>query len=108
MISDVIRGWIGFSGLLMSDDISLGALSGTLAERSRASIAAGCDLVLHCNGRMDEMREVADASPQLAGDALRRAERALSLRHAHDDFDIAAARARFASLMFPQAAGAIV
>jgi beta-N-acetylhexosaminidase len=108
MISDVIRGSIGFSGLLMSDDISMGALSGTLAERSRASIAAGCDLVLHCNGRMDEMREVADASPQLAGDALRRAERALSLRHAHDDFDIAAARARFASLMYPQAAGAIV
>ena len=85
MISDVIRGSIGFSGLLMSDDVSMGALSGTLAERSRASIAAGCDLVLHCNGRMDEMREVADASPQLAGDALRRAERALSLRHAHDD-----------------------
>ena len=51
----------------MSDDISMGALSGTLAERSRAALAAGCDLVLHCNGRLDEMREVAGRLPQLAG-----------------------------------------
>jgi beta-N-acetylhexosaminidase len=107
MIGDVIRGSIGFEGLLMSDDVSMGALSGTLAERSRLAIAAGCDLVLHCNGSMDEMREVADASPPLAGAALRRAERALSLRHVQGDFDVAAARARFARLMNPQDAGAI-
>ncbi len=91
----------------MSDDVSMGALSGTLSERSRLAIAAGCDLVLHCNGRMDEMREVADASPLLAGEALRRAERALSLRRVPGEFDVAAARARFASLMNPQVAGAI-
>jgi beta-N-acetylhexosaminidase len=107
MIGDVIRGSIGFEGLLMSDDVSMGALSGTLAERSRLAIAAGCDLVLHCNGRMDEMREVADAAPPLTGEALRRAERALSLRRVQGEFDVAAARAHFAILMKPQAAGAI-
>jgi beta-N-acetylhexosaminidase len=56
MIREVIRGFIGFGGALMSDDVSMGALSGTIAERTRASLAAGCDLVLHCNGRLDEMR----------------------------------------------------
>src|SRR5947199_268926 len=61
MVREVIRGTIGFDGLLMSDDISMKALSGTLAERSRAALAAGCDIVLHCNGKLDEMREVAAA-----------------------------------------------
>ena len=56
MIRDVIRGFIGFDGLLMTDDISMGALSGSIAERTRAALAAGCDLVLHCNGRLDEMQ----------------------------------------------------
>jgi beta-N-acetylhexosaminidase len=108
MIRDVIRGSIGFEGLLMSDDVSMGALSGTLAERSRAALAAGCDLVLHCNGDLAEMREVADASPVLAGEAAKRAERALALRQRRNDIDLAAARARFSSLMQQPAAGAIV
>jgi beta-N-acetylhexosaminidase len=107
MIRDVIRGSIGFDGLLMSDDVSMGALSGTLAERARLAIAAGCDLVLHCNGRMDEMREVAEASPVLAGEAQSRAERALAQRRVQGGFDIAAARSRFSSLMTLHAAGAI-
>jgi beta-N-acetylhexosaminidase len=107
MIGDVIRGSIGFEGLLMSDDVSMGALSGSLAQRSQLAIAAGCDLVLHCNGRMDEMREVAIAAPLLAGEALRRAERALSLRRVSGEFDVEGARARFASLMNPPSAGAI-
>ena len=55
MVREVIRGLIGFKGLLMSDDVSMGALSGTIAERSRAALAAGCDVVLHCNGKLDEM-----------------------------------------------------
>src|SRR3954452_22038339 len=55
MVHEVIRGTIGFDGLLMSDDISMNALSGTLGERSRAALAAGCDMVLHCNGKLDEM-----------------------------------------------------
>src|SRR6185312_15246161 len=67
MIREVIRGFIGFDGLLMTDDISMGALSGSLAERTRAALAAGCDVVLHCNGRMDEMRAVAGEAPELAG-----------------------------------------
>jgi beta-N-acetylhexosaminidase len=108
MIRDVIRGSIGFEGLLMSDDVSMGALSGTLAERSRAALAAGCDLVLHCNGDLAEMCEVADASPVLAGEAAKRAERALALRQRRNDIDLAAARARFSCLMQQPAAGAIV
>lgn len=107
MIQDVIRGWIGFEGLLMSDDVSMGALSGTLAERSRAALSAGCDLVLHCNGNLDEMRAVAEASPLLAGTAARRAQAALSLRQNRNEIDIASARARFASLMDQQPTGAI-
>ncbi len=72
MIGEVIRGLIGFDGLLMGDDISMGALSGSIAERARASLAAGCDLVLHCNGKMDEMQAVAAEAPELAGDGKRR------------------------------------
>jgi beta-N-acetylhexosaminidase len=107
MIRDVIRGSIGFEGLLMSDDVSMGALSGTLAERSRAALAAGCDVVLHCNGDLAEMREVAGAAPMLEGEAAVRAARALTLRRRRNDVDLAAARARFASLMQQPTAGAI-
>src|SRR6266576_1611669 len=63
MVREVIRGFIGFDGLLMSDDLSMNALSGTLAERARATLAAGCDVVLHCNGSLDERRQVANACP---------------------------------------------
>src|ERR1700675_2389607 len=66
IVSGVIRDSIGFRGLLMSDDVSMGALSGSIAERTRASLAAGCDLVLHCNGKLDEMRAVAAEAPELA------------------------------------------
>src|ERR1700686_4873575 len=59
MVPEVIRGFIGFRGLLMSDDVSMKALSGTIAERSRAAFAAGCDVVLHCNGDLREMTAVA-------------------------------------------------
>src|SRR5262249_61741925 len=58
MIRDVIRGFIGFDGLLMSDDISMNALSGSIGERSRVAFSAGCDGVLHCNGKLDEMQAV--------------------------------------------------
>src|SRR6476469_9175982 len=80
MVRQVIRGFIGFQGLLMSDDISMGALSGTIAERSRAALAAGCDVVLHCNGDIGERRAVAEACPPLAGEAKRRAGAALAAR----------------------------
>lgn len=107
MIRDVIRGSIGFEGLLMSDDVSMGALSGALSERSRAALAAGCDLVLHCNGNLDEMRDVAEAAPLLSGDAAARADRALALRQRREPIDLAAARARFSDLMSRVSAGAI-
>jgi len=99
MIGEVIRGFIGFDGLLMGDDISMGALSGSIAERSRASLAAGCDLVLHCNGKMDEMRAVAAEAPELAGDAKRRADAALAVRKSPSGIDLAAARREFAAMM---------
>lgn len=95
MVGQVIRGWIGFRGLLMSDDVSMNALTGSLAERSRAALAAGCDVVLHCNGKLDEMTAVAGAAPELSGEALRRADAALSMRSAPEEFDIAGARAIF-------------
>lgn len=99
MIETVIRGLIGFQGLLMSDDVSMNALAGSIAERTRAIFTAGCDLVLHCNGKMDEMREVASETPELSGKALVRAERALASRKPPVPFDRAAARAELDALI---------
>ncbi len=99
MIRDVIRGFIGFDGLLMSDDVSMGALNGSLADRTRASLAAGCDVVLHCNGKLAEMQAVATEAPVLAGEALRRADAALGRRRKPEALDLPAARAQFAALM---------
>jgi len=99
IVKHVIRDSIGFTGLLMSDDISMNALSGSLSERTRAAIAAGCDIVLHCNGELSEMVEVAAEAPALAGDAARRAEAALAARKPAASLDIAASRAELAKLM---------
>jgi beta-N-acetylhexosaminidase len=99
MIAQVIRGVIGFQGLLMSDDVSMNALPGTIAERTRAIFAAGCDMVLHCNGKLDEMREVAGATPELSGSALQRAQRALASRRPPQPFDRLAARAELDALI---------
>lgn len=99
MIRQVIRDSIGFQGLLMSDDVSMGALSGSLAERAQASLAAGCDVVLHCNGDIDEMRAVAAATPLLSGEAAARASAALARRHKPDGCDLEEARRTFAALL---------
>jgi beta-N-acetylhexosaminidase len=99
MIREVIRGSVGFEGLLMGDDVSMGALSGSIAERARASLAAGCDLVLHCNGKMDEMLEVAAEAPELTGEALQRAQRALDARQQPAPLDVEAARREFAAMI---------
>ena len=99
IIEQVIRGVIGFQGLLMSDDVSMNALSGSIAERTRAIFAAGCDVVLHCNGDLDEMREVAAETPELSGKALERARRALASRRTPQPFDRVAARAELDALM---------
>jgi beta-N-acetylhexosaminidase len=95
----VIRGVIGFQGLLMSDDVSMNALAGSLAERTRAIVAAGCDMVLHCNGKLDEMREVASQTPELSGKALARANKALASRRQPQPFDRKAARAELDALV---------
>ena len=99
IIEQVIRGVIGFQGLLMSDDVSMNALAGTIAERTRAIFAAGCDMVLHCNGQLDEMREVARETPELSGQALERAKRALASRQPPQPFDRLAGRAELDALI---------
>jgi beta-N-acetylhexosaminidase len=99
IVRELIRGSIGFDGLLMSDDISMQALAGSVGERARAAIAAGCDLVLHCNGDMSEMTAVAAEVPDLAGEAARRALAALAKRKAPAAFDVASGRTEFLRLM---------
>jgi beta-N-acetylhexosaminidase len=99
VIRDVIRGEMGFDGLLISDDLSMNALQGPLSVRTKAALFAGCDIVLHCNGEMDEMREVAREVKPLEGNALRRADHALSHLTAPNEFDPAAAEARLTELL---------
>jgi beta-N-acetylhexosaminidase len=99
IIRQVIRGVIGFQGLLMSDDVSMNALAGSISERSRAILASGCDMVLHCNGKLDEMRDVARETPELSGKALERAARVLSSRKAPQPFDRVKARAELDALV---------
>lgn len=99
IIAQVIRGGIGFQGLLMSDDVSMNALAGSLAERTRAIVEAGCDMILHCNGKLDEMRDVARETPELAGEALLRATQALASRKPPEPFDRQAGRAELEALM---------
>ncbi len=99
----MIRDEIGFGGLLVSDDISMQALSGPLSLRSRAALRAGCDIVLHCNGVADEIAEVAEAAGPMSETAQARADRALTWRRAPRPIDIAAAEAEFRALMTGQA-----
>ncbi|HEX3673376.1 MAG TPA: beta-N-acetylhexosaminidase [Rhizomicrobium sp.] len=99
VVKEIIRGEIGFDGLLMSDDVSMNALSGTLAQRAKASLFAGCDVVLHCNGRLDEMKEVAGETTALDGIALKRADAALSYLSVPDAFDTSAGADRLNALL---------
>jgi beta-N-acetylhexosaminidase len=99
IIEQVIRGVIGFQGLLMSDDVSMNALAGSIAERTRAIFTGGCDVVLHCNGKLDEMRELAAETPELSGKALERTRQALASRKPPQAFDRLAARAELDALI---------
>jgi beta-N-acetylhexosaminidase len=100
VIEEIIRQHIGFDGVLISDDLSMGALQGSLAERTRRSLAAGCDVALHCNGVLAEMQEVAEAASPLTAAAQARLARAEALRrNSAQSFDRAAAEARFAELL---------
>ncbi|MEM9754543.1 MAG: glycoside hydrolase family 3 N-terminal domain-containing protein [Pseudomonadota bacterium] len=95
----LIREDIGFDGLLMTDDISMEALPGALGARSAAALAAGCDLVLHCTGVMNEMAEVVAAAGDLDAASQARATRALAARQAPEPLDIDAAEAELGSLL---------
>jgi beta-N-acetylhexosaminidase len=99
VVAKVIRERIGFKGALMTDDISMGALTGSLRERAIAAIAAGCDFVLHCNGRLEEMAEIAASVPELGGESQARAEAALAARRAVAAVDRAPLDARFDEIM---------
>lgn len=99
VIQNVIRDRIGFDGLLLSDDSSMNALKGTLGERAANIIAGGCDIVLHCNGVMDEMLQVVKAVPALEGKALERANLAQVAMPTADSSNEAELRAEFWDLM---------
>jgi len=96
VIDEVIRSAIGFDGLLMTDDLSMKALKGDFETRARAALSAGCDVVLHCNGRMDEMKPVIAGTVILSGKAAQRAEAALArVATSREPFDVSEAIARF-------------
>ncbi|WP_226621650.1 beta-N-acetylhexosaminidase [Alloyangia pacifica] len=95
----LIRENIGFQGLLMSDDLSMEALSGSIGERSAATVAAGCDVVLHCNGKMEDMVPVVAAAGRMTEAAQARAEAALSARTVPAEIDMAALRAEHEALL---------
>jgi beta-N-acetylhexosaminidase len=98
IIAEVIRGEIGFAGVLISDDLSMEALGGGLGERAAGALASGCDLVLHCNGRLDEMRAVAAAVGTLNPDAAARVAAGEARRRASAaPFDRAALEAHLMS-----------
>lgn len=106
VVSRIIRGRIGFDGLLMTDDLGMKALGGTLAGRVAASIAAGCDVLLHCSGFLTdperilaEMTEVAEASPWLSGIAEQRARRAVDASRMAEPFDTGAGWDRLRALI---------
>ncbi|MEQ8898891.1 MAG: beta-N-acetylhexosaminidase [Roseovarius sp.] len=94
-----IRKEIGFGGLVMTDDISMKALDGSLADITRDALAAGCDVILHCNGTLDERRAVAEAAGPLSNKGQARAESALAARHEPDEVDIPAMEAKLEALM---------
>src|SRR6185295_17128911 len=90
VIHDIIRGRIGFDGWLMSDDLGMEALAGDFASRAAGVVAAGCDVALHCSGKMEEMIAVASAVPSLSPEGHDRMSRAMaSTRIDHDQFDFA-------------------
>ncbi|HLX97245.1 MAG TPA: beta-N-acetylhexosaminidase [Roseiarcus sp.] len=91
VVQEVMRGEIGFAGLIMSDDLSMKALKGPFDERAAAVIEAGLDIVLHCNGDLEEARAVASAAPPLSGASLNRASAALAATRPPEPFDVARA-----------------
>lgn len=96
VVKDIIRGEIGFDNLLISDDTSMKALDGTFQQKAERIMAAGVDIVLHCNGEMEEMVGIAAGTMPLAGRALERADAALNFIGERDNVEEAAIRSEFA------------
>lgn len=105
VVEKIIRGRIGFDGLLLTDDMSMKALQGAMGARVERAIAAGCDIAFHCNADPEEMKAVAEAAPVLDGVSLARAERAEAVRAQVDSFDAHAAKARLDELLAPVMGG---
>lgn len=82
VIAEIIRGHIGFDGLLLCDDLSMKALKGDLGDLARQALAAGCDVALHCNGQMEEMARIADAAGRMSAEAERRFQRGRAMQQA--------------------------
>jgi len=102
IINDIIRDDIGFDGVLCTDDLSMKALGGSYRQRAERSLAAGCDVVLHCNGEMEEMTAVAEGVDDLTDKAMVRVDHGQRIRREYrdtDDFDVVAARSRFHELL---------
>lgn len=99
VVQKIIRGEIGFNGLLMSDDLSMAALDGPLGARAKHAFLAGCDVVLHCNGKRDEMTAIAEETGALNGKALHRAESALNQLHPPAEIDVEAGEARLNQML---------
>ncbi|MBP2303177.1 beta-N-acetylhexosaminidase [Azospirillum picis] len=105
VVREVVRGpSIGFDGLLFSDDLSMNALQGDPAGRAEAVLAAGMDVVLHCNGDLEEMRSLVGTVPVLSGEAAARWHRAEAMRHPPEPADIPALTHRLAELIGTAAA----
>lgn len=98
LVQRYVREKLRFNGLVMTDDISMEALAGSVEERGANALAAGCDIVLHCNGEMAEMHAIAQGCGAMSAAAHDRAERALLARRDPDDVDIKALEAEFAAL----------
>ncbi len=94
-----IRTKIGFDGLIMTDDLSMEALSGTISDRATVAIQAGCDIILHCNGKQNEMQAVADAAGEMTPAAITRANHALSQRKTPTNIDILGLEAELTTLL---------
>ena len=99
VVNSVIRGEIGFDGLLLSDDIGMDALSGPLSERVDMALAAGCDVILHCSGKIAEMREVMEVIPRLADAAQERLIRAIGVIGAPTEIDRRAVLGHLSALL---------
>ena len=98
VVQEIMRGAIGFDGLIMSDDVSMKALRGPFDDRAQAIFDAGLDIVLHCNSELNEARAVASAAPELSGQALRRAKAAIAARVVPQPLDLEEAEAKLASI----------